>query len=400
MAVDSYSGYTLTSLLQTTAKAEDFINKFLHSFQNVNHTVKHIAADQGVISTTKFDIIPPTLRVQLHAQGITTEVVEPYNHSRGGARVERSIRSLKELVRLAIQLVVNNPNLPALGFTQEQLLRCWGEFMHWATVVTNLTPSRADKSKSRFEVFLHRKPNMQNVRILPIGSVILINREPTTTAQLQRHGSLQLYNVPAIYVGPSLATPGAIRAVVPNSDGKTVHIFTTSRFTAASDGGGLNIYPHLARALPSLITATDTNVPARDTNAQTDQRRSVTFSDPPVAPATPNTPYDGLTPSASIPSTDPPVARATPTMPTEGQSKSISVNDDNITEPLRRSNRTRSPPSRPTEEGYLTWIIDEALAQDSDFPDVQAFYADWATHSSDDDLYYSYHLHSFVKFTS
>lgn len=87
-------------------------------------------------------------------------------------------------------------------------------------------------------------------------------------------------------------------------------------------------------------------------------------------------------------------------MPTEGQSKSISVNDDNITEPLRRSNRTRIPPSRPTEEGYLSWIIDEALAQDSDFADVQAFYADWATHSSDDDLYYSYHLHSFVKFTT
>lgn len=228
MAVDSFSGYTLTILLKTTANAEDFIDKFLHNFKNAHHTVRHIAADQGVISTTKFDIIPPALRQKLHAQGITTEVIEPYNHSRGGARVERTIRSIKELVRLAIQLVINNPNLPPLGFTEEQLLRCWGEFVHWATVVHNMKPSRNDKTKSRHEVVLGRKPNMQNIHLLPKGSVKLINREPTSTSQTARHGSMQMYNVPAIYVGPSLATPGAIRAVVANSDKKTVSIYTTS----------------------------------------------------------------------------------------------------------------------------------------------------------------------------
>lgn len=421
VAVDSYSGYTLTNLLKTTANAEEFIDKFLHHFQNASHTVRHIAADQGVISTTKFDIIPPALRNKLHEKGVTTEVIEPYNHSRGGARVERTIRSIKELVRLAIQLVINNPNLQPLGFTEEQLLRCWGEFTHWATVVHNMKPSRNDKTKSRHEVFLGRKPNMQNVRLLPIGSVILINREPTSTSQTIRHGSMQMYNVPAIYVGPSLATPGAIRAVVANSDKKTVSIYTTSRFTAASDGGGLNVYPHITRALPSLISETNINGTSPDLPVTENRRRTVTFADPPVADATPlpeTTEIHGPDPYISSPdadaslqlktadghhptlSNDSPVAEATPTMPHEGPPPSTSVSNPDPPNPIRRSQRSRSPPSRATEEGYLTWLIEDSLSSDPEFPDIQAYFADWATHESDDELYYSFHLHSFVQISS
>jgi hypothetical protein len=90
VAVDSYSGYTLTNLLKTTANAEEFIDKFLHHFQNASHTVRHIAADQGVISTTKFDIIPPALR---NKRSLLSREVIDCGHLHCGWHLERQILS-------------------------------------------------------------------------------------------------------------------------------------------------------------------------------------------------------------------------------------------------------------------------------------------------------------------
>jgi len=55
---------------------------------------------------------------------------------------------------------------------------------------------------------------MQNIRLLPIGCVIVVTRVPDSTDTLggvfdnHKHGQI------GIYVGPSMVTPGSVRVAV------------------------------------------------------------------------------------------------------------------------------------------------------------------------------------------
>jgi hypothetical protein len=61
----------------------------------------------------------------------------------------------------------------------------------------------------------------------------------------------ETYTSVGLYVGPSLSTPGAARvAVMPNS---RCRILTTNNFRSGTDGGGLNVYPHIERRLKQLL---------------------------------------------------------------------------------------------------------------------------------------------------
>ena len=143
---------------------------------------------------------------------------------------------------LAITLVLRNPNFSVTGFTQIEILKLWGEFFNWAIAVINMKPSPHVPQRSRYEVFKKKTPNMQNIRLLPIGAIVMAWR---------KHGLKEAYYAIGLYVGPSLSTEGCARIAV--KTGNLVKILTTSHFSAASDGGGLNVFPRVTCGLKQLL---------------------------------------------------------------------------------------------------------------------------------------------------
>jgi len=172
---------------------------------------------------------------------------EPYDHSVETGTVEVVIGMIKRLIRLAVTLILRNPNMTVTGFTANNILKLWGEYFHWAIAVINMKPSPHDSTRSRYEVFKKVKPNMQNIRLLPISSIVMAWRSKS----LKGTQSNQSANLVGIYVGPSLLTEGCARIAV--FVGGYVKILTTSHFSAASNGGGLNVFPHVAQGLQKLL---------------------------------------------------------------------------------------------------------------------------------------------------
>ena len=257
LCVDGYSSFVHGKLLKSVANPEDFVEHFFVRFQLDNHQVQGLAADQGIITNSMFEVSTPAVDLLCKQYKVgKVERSEPYNHSRVTGRAEIEIQLVKKLIRLAITLILRNPNFPVLGFTPLSVYKLWGKFFLWATVVINLKPSPVDKSKTRWEVYHGTVPNMQEIRLLPIGCILIVIRVPATERQggaVVSGGVIvnEKYGQVGIYVGPSLITPGAARVAV-MSNGK-LKIIVTTNFQSGSDGGGLNIYPHVERGLKSLL---------------------------------------------------------------------------------------------------------------------------------------------------
>jgi hypothetical protein len=130
-----------------------------------------------------------------------------------------------------------------------------------------------EKEKTKYEVFHKKRPNMQNIRLLPIFSILMVTRE-TTDKDSMISGK---HNQIGLYVGPSLTTPGAIRAAV--STRGTISILTTSRFTAASQGGGFNIHQNVERGIGSLLNHNNRVSSIEEDRDDMAKLRRVTFYD-------------------------------------------------------------------------------------------------------------------------
>ena len=85
---------------------------------------------------------------------------------------------IKRLIRMAITLILRNPNFPVLGFPPITIFKLWGEFYHWAIAVINLKPCPRMPEKTRWEVYHGKTPNMQDIRLLPIGCILIEVRSP------------------------------------------------------------------------------------------------------------------------------------------------------------------------------------------------------------------------------
>ena len=118
---------------------------------------------------------------------------------------------IKKLQRLAITLILRNPNFSILGFPIVAIFKLWGELYLWAATVINFKPCPMDPTKTRWEVFLGYAPNMQDVRLLPIGCILIVVREPTWDPGVDVKVGVVVVNdlkgQIGIYVGPSLTTP-------------------------------------------------------------------------------------------------------------------------------------------------------------------------------------------------
>ena len=259
VCVDCYSSFVHGQLLKSVAHPELFVEGFLARLKLDDVIVSTLAADGGVVTNSVFQVLTTkvdTLCKKWNVQSI--ERSEPYAHARVTGSVEREIGLIKSLIRLAITLILRNPNFAALGFTALMIFKLWGEFFLWAIIIINLKPCPSKPDKSRYEVYHNKVPNMQDIRLLPIGCIIIVVRPYSIENEFtkgvfdnQKSGQI------GIYVGPSLLTPGCVRVAVV-SKGKLM-IITTSNFRSASDGGGLNIYPHIERGVSRLIKDQNSN---------------------------------------------------------------------------------------------------------------------------------------------
>ena len=147
-------------------------------------------------------------------------------------------------------------------------------------------------------------------------------------------------------MGPSLSIPGAIRAAVVTGK-KYVKILSTSRYKPATDGGGLNVYPHVENGLKEMLSDD-----LKAYHMQEPQPKIVTI-DPTMA------------------------ARDLRTLPITPEST------------LRRSARVRE-----IEQKHL----ENSLMSDCDVMDEQIMMADWSNHVSEN-VYFSFAEQSFIQFS-
>ena len=255
VGIDCYSGFVHGKLLKSTAKSVVFVQEFIARVELEGWTVSVLAADSGVLTSSMFQVMTPAVEAMClaHSPAIKVARSEPYDHSVETGTVENAIGLIKRLMSLAVTLILRNPNLIVTGFTRIQVLKLWGEFFNWAIAVINLKPCPHEKSKSRYEVFMRKRPNMQNIRILPIGAIVMVYR---------RKGLKGASSMVGLYVGPSLSTEGCARVALIVGD--KVKVITTSHFSAASDGGGLNVYPHVSRGLKQLLEDQVRKIAAQD----------------------------------------------------------------------------------------------------------------------------------------
>ena len=252
VAVDALSGFVIVRLVKSVANAVETVTEVVNRFQTENHVIDLFAADRGVLSQSQFRVITPEVSAYLLDQHIRMQVSEPYNHANGTPRIEEVILRIKQLVRMGIQYIMRNPNLPAisaLGFTKRVILKLWGELVYWAAMVINLRTCPNDKKKTKYEVFYGRKPNINKIRMLPIMSVLMVLRYvPNTEVIDESNGPFFQYG---IYVGPDYQVNGAIRAAVVTNG--TVQIIVSTKFKGVQDGGGLNIYPTVQKGLDLIV---------------------------------------------------------------------------------------------------------------------------------------------------
>lgn len=258
--VDVFSGCVFGKLLAPHVVFVDEVKEIAATMKELGVTVKRLSADSGIVSNSKFDDVETVVQGLLKKLSIEYERVEPNNHSRGGAVIEVTIRLIKQMIRLATVYILTNENFDKFGFDRVDIFRMWGELFHWAIAVINLKPSPMNPSKTRYEMFYKKEPNMQNIRLLPIFSCVQVYRPVERRVILETVNSdnkkvLYSTNQPArvvsLFVGPALRTEGGIRAAA-KINGK-VQIYVTSMFTAASDGGGLNIHKEVEDGVKKYI---------------------------------------------------------------------------------------------------------------------------------------------------
>jgi len=265
--VDAYSGYVQGTLVKSTARPLQLIEDAISKYEAYHHPVQLFAADSGVSSQSEFRVFVPEVERYLLSKKIKTRRAEPYNHSNGCSHdVENIIRSIKVLIRVAIQYVMRNTNIQHLQYTPVQLLRLWGELFYWSMTVLNLRISPHSSTQSAYEMFTGEKPNIQDIRILPIFATLLVYR--TEAAD----GNIETSNRPfyryGLYVGPDVKIKGGIRVAIRTSTRGEIRIISTTKYKAVSDGGGINISEHVNNGIIHMVQDVQGDVAPHEVSVQ------------------------------------------------------------------------------------------------------------------------------------
>jgi hypothetical protein len=253
VTIDCYTGFIIGILISSVAKAYTVVGKIIEVFTMYKHTIKVFGADEGIIKPGTTRVSETTGMQLLRSKGIIFQQSEPNNHSNGTEFAENAIKNVKQLMRLAYAyLLSNNQVMEFFKWKKQEYLKLWGEVFLWAVLMLNLRKSYGDSSKTRYEAFLGVRPNVQEIRVLPIGSVLIV-------AQLNKGDKRPLY-IYGIYMGPSqdLPTmkviPGSVRVAVGTKRG--VRIINTSKIKHVSEGGNLDRRREADAGLKRLLSYT------------------------------------------------------------------------------------------------------------------------------------------------
>jgi len=246
---DVYSGYVHGRLLQSMANPEECVQATIDLFAAAGYKIDEFAADRGILHEGKFRVATAAVVGLLRRNHIGYRGAEPGNHSNGTPHVERIIGVIQEKMRMAVQYILRNPNLKYLEFSKKNILQLWGELFHWAIVVINLKECPHVKGKTRYEVYHGKKPSIQEIRLLPIFSVLMVLREEPNAAAID--GANRRFYQYGLYVGPDSLVKGGIRVAVLTN--KRLQIVVSSKYKGVTDGGSINLYPQVQRGLRQLL---------------------------------------------------------------------------------------------------------------------------------------------------
>lgn len=262
VTVDSYSGFVMGRLVKSTAKSIELVKEIINEYEKHNYHIMEFAADNGILTQSTFRVITPEVETYLLGKRIATRRSEPYNHSNGTPTVEVTIRRIKNLIGMAVHYILRNPNFQYMGFTKNQILKLWGELFNWAITMINLKDCKSAPGKTKYEMFMKKKPNIQEIRILPIFAHLMVLRYHEGISSIDNtYGKYYQYG---LYVGPDLKVKGAIRAAVLVNN--SIQIIVTTKYKSVSDGGGLNPYPQVTAGLNRMLSDEVTETLENNTN--------------------------------------------------------------------------------------------------------------------------------------
>ena len=239
LTVDAFSGFFMGDLVRKGTKSEDILTKLFDRFRVKNHSVKIIGGDAAEVSQSELRLFTTEDLKLIANRGACFLPAESHNHSNGGQYVENGNKLVKQKMRLFYQFAFGNPNIEQLGWTVLLLSKLWGEAFFSALYSLNLTECPHVPGKSRYEVFMRAKPDLQQIRMLPIFSVVMAwNYEGD-----KDHLSSQPHWVHGLYCGPHgdlplILTPsGVIRVAVKTEKG--IRVVATSKYQGVTVGGNL-----------------------------------------------------------------------------------------------------------------------------------------------------------------
>lgn len=249
VVVDKFSRYCIGRLVKTVARPVHLVKEIMGEMDTYGHKIKSFASDAGVSSSSDFRVMTGEVDVLLRSAGIQIIKADPHNHQNGTSIVERMIQSIKLKMRMAFQYVLKNENITRLKFTKTMLMKMWGEVFYWAIEVENLRISDGNPSKTRKELFTRKKPNIQDVRLLPIFAVVKVYRYGTRDARDgDVNGNFYQYG---LYVGPCPFGKGVIRVAILIKN--EVFVLRTSKYKGVSDGGDAEEYMHLESGIDRVL---------------------------------------------------------------------------------------------------------------------------------------------------
>ena len=252
VAYDVFSGFVTGKLVTSVAKAWMCVKDLVEYYERHGHTISVLAADRGILTEGKFRVHTSETIAYCNSKNIRTQGAEPGNHSNGTPHIERVFQVVHNMIRTGTHYILQNPNFSLLGFTKREILMSWGELFYWSMAVIPMKDSPKNPGKSRYELFHGRVPNIQDIRLLPIFSVLTVYRYDPTKASLD--GANRGFYQHGLYVGPDTLVTGGIRVAI--KVGNTVQIVVSTKYKCVTDGGAINIYPAVQRGLRGLLEGT------------------------------------------------------------------------------------------------------------------------------------------------
>lgn len=253
VAYDVYSGFVYGRLVTSMANAHECVKELVEYYEKHGHKIVELAADRGILTEGKFRINTPATIAYCSSKGIRTKGAEPYNHSNGTPHAERVIQVVSNMIRQATHYLLMNPNVKFLGYTRQDILKLWGELFNWTQAVIPMRDSPKNIKVSRYELFYGRVPNVQETRLLPIFSVLLVYRHVPTVSSLD--GANRAFYQHGLYVGPDWMVHGAIRVAVKVNG--IFQIIVSSKYKCVTDGGSVNISQSVQRGLRTMLEGTE-----------------------------------------------------------------------------------------------------------------------------------------------